>query len=134
MVHLGGVRTADEIARSLDRSVVDWDTVGFGRWIVSNAGGSVGTVKLAQTTIGQHQEIELGYAFTPEVWGRGYATEASGAVINFARTVLRLDQVVAFALIGNTSSLAVMRRLRFDPDGTFERPAGTHALYRKRLA
>lgn len=60
-------------------------------------------------------------------------TEAGGAVIDFVRNELRLDQVVAFALIGNTPSFAVMGRLRFSPDGTFERPAGRHALYRKVL-
>ena len=88
----------------------------------------MGTAKLAHTTIRQRQEVELGYAFTPEVWGRGYATEAGGAVLDFAGNVLGLDQVVAFALIGNAPSFAVMRRLRFSPDGTFERPAGRHAL------
>lgn len=133
MAHLGGVRSRDETARALDLSVLDWDTVGFGRWIVSDAGGPVGTVKLAHTTIRQHQEVELGYAFTREVWGRGYATEAGGAVLDFAGNVLGLDQVVAFALIDNAPSFAVMRRLRFSPDGTFERPAGRHLLYRKEL-
>lgn len=133
MAHLGGVRSADESARALELSATDWQAHGFGRWVVSDASGSVGTVKLAQTTVRDHHEIELGYAFLPAVWGRGYATEIGGAVIDLARNVLGLDQLVAFALIGNAPSIAVMQRLAFKPDGTFERPAGRHALYRKEL-
>ena len=79
------------------------------------------------------QEIELGYAFTPNVWGRGYTTEAAAAVLDFARTVLDLDEVVPFAMINNAASFGVMRRLEFRPDGTFERPHGLQALYRKPL-
>lgn len=133
MTHLGGVRSRKETAQALDLSVHDWESVGFGRWIVSDAGGPVGTVRLGHATIREQHEVELGYAFAPEVWGRGYATEAGGAVLDFAGSVLGLDQVVAFALIGNAPSLAVMKRLQFTADGTFERPAGRHALYRKAL-
>jgi [ribosomal protein S5]-alanine N-acetyltransferase len=133
MAHLGGMRSADETARALELSATDWEANGFGRWVVSDACGPVGTVKLAQTTVRDHHEIELGYAFLPAVWGRGYATEVGGVVIDFARKVLELDQLVAFALISNAPSVAVMKRLAFKPDGTFERPAGRHALFRKEL-
>ena len=114
MVYLGGVRRPQETAVALQQSAVDWDASGFGRWIVSDLGGPVGTVKLGRAVVRSQQEIELGYAFTPIVWGRGYATEAAGAVLDFARTVLNLDEVVAFAMINNAASFGVMKRLSFD--------------------
>lgn len=134
MAYLGSPRSSAETTAALEQSTRMWNQRGFGRWIVLDADGPVGTVKLAPIVIHDRDEVELGYAFAPQFWGRGYATEAATAVLDFAREAVKLDQVVAFAAVGNTASIAVMRRLEFLPAGTFERPRGTHVLYRRPLA
>lgn len=53
---------------------------------------------------------ELGYWLTPEVWGRGYATEAASAVLRLART-LGHRIVVAKALIDNPASGRVLEKV-----------------------
>lgn len=48
-------------------------------------------------------------------------------------SVAELRDVVAFALLINPPSIAVMERLRFVPQVEFDRPAGRHRFYRKAL-
>jgi RimJ/RimL family protein N-acetyltransferase len=83
--------------------------------------------------------VEIGWRLDQPWWGRGYATEAATACIEFAFETLGLSEIVSFTTTANTRSRAVMERLgmRHDPDGDFEHPgipAGNpirpHVLYR----
>lgn len=58
----------------------------------------------------------LGYWLTPAAWGRGYAVEAGGAVLNLART-LGVQQVVAGHFVDNPASGSVLRKLGFTATG-----------------
>lgn len=59
---------------------------------------------------------ELGYWFTPEAWGRGYATEASLAVLQAAKA-RGIRRVTAGHFIDNPASGKVLRKLGFRPTG-----------------
>ncbi len=83
--------------------------------------------------------VEIGWRLTRAAWGRGYATEASRAALEFAFARLGLHEVIAIAVPTNEPSLRVMQRLGMvhDPAGDFEHPridAGhplrRHVLYR----
>lgn len=118
---------------------------GHGWWVVEVRGGPsfAGVICL--------QEVPFEAAFTPayeigwrlrsEDWGRGYATEAARAALDFAFTSLRWSEVVAFTAATNHRSQRVMARLGMthDPRDDFEHPrleAGhplrRHVLYRIR--
>ena len=56
-------------------------------------------------------EFGLYYAFSPASQGQGYATEAVGALIDFAFNVLRLQRIVATTTYDNIRSIGVMRRV-----------------------
>jgi [ribosomal protein S5]-alanine N-acetyltransferase len=127
---LGGVRDRAQVQRTLDEAVSHWRRWGFGRWLLDDGERPVGTVKLAHCEIDGRPEVELGYAVLPEYWGRGFATEASGGALDHARDVVGLDEVVAFALVSNGPSLAVMRKLGFRHECYLTRPAGVHELRR----
>jgi RimJ/RimL family protein N-acetyltransferase len=82
--------------------------------------------------------VEVGWRLAAPSWGRGFATEAASAAVGYAFAVLRLAEVVSFTTPANTRSVAVMRRLGMQPDGTFEHPRAapddpwrTHVLYRR---
>ena len=53
---------------------------------------------------------ELGYIFAPWRWGRGYATEATRAVIAHAFGTLALDAVHSHAAVINPASCRVLAR------------------------
>ncbi|MEO1149623.1 MAG: GNAT family N-acetyltransferase [Pseudomonadota bacterium] len=59
--------------------------------------------------------IDFGYRFSPEYWGKGYATEAGAAAIKFGWDQLHLDEVVAGVAPKNFASLGVLTKLGFQP-------------------
>lgn len=61
---------------------------------------------------------EIGYAMSRAEWGRGYATEAVGAVVDWTFASLRLRRIDAQVVGGNAASAAVLRRLGFRGEGT----------------
>ncbi len=131
---LGGPRNAEQVERALGEAIWHWHSYGFGRWILRRDGAAVGTVKLAHCDVLARAEVELGYALLPGAWGHGYGTEAGAGALSFARDVAALTEVVAFALMSNQRSLAVMGRLGFLAEARLDLPGGPHWLYRKILA
>jgi RimJ/RimL family protein N-acetyltransferase len=57
------------------------------------------------------RRIELIYALSPAVWGRGYATEAARAMLEYGATIL--DTVYASVYPQNAASLRVLEKLGF---------------------
>lgn len=60
---------------------------------------------------------ELGYWLTPDAWGRGYATEAAGAVLEMARHALGSERLIGRHMIDNPASGRVLRKLGFTETG-----------------
>ncbi|MCM1981942.1 GNAT family N-acetyltransferase [Lyngbya confervoides] len=82
--------------------------------------------------------VEVGWRLARPYWGKGYATEAAQASLNFAFEDLQIPEVVSFTSLLNWRSQAVMERLGMirDPE-TFEHPnvppghiLREHCLYR----
>jgi RimJ/RimL family protein N-acetyltransferase len=78
--------------------------------------------------------VEIGWRLTPEVWGRGLATEGARAVLQVAFTQMQLAEVVAIAVPANLPSRRVMEKLgmTYDPKEDFDNPriADGHPLQR----
>lgn len=60
--------------------------------------------------------VEMGYWIARSFWGRGFATEACGALIEIART-LRLEQLEGSHFIDNPVSARVLEKLGFESTG-----------------
>ena len=65
------------------RWIRHWRDRGFGYWCVRESGQSrvVGYCGLKTSTVKGLSVLNLIYRFTPDVWGRGYATEAAAAAV-----------------------------------------------------
>lgn len=83
--------------------------------------------------------VEVGWRLIRGFWGRGLATEAASAAIDFGFQALGLREIVSFTAECNLRSQRVMRRLgmRRDPDEDFDHPdlppehrLARHVLYR----
>ena len=61
--------------------------------------------------------LELGYTTFPRFRGRGYATEAASALLDWARRERGVRSFVASAAPGNEPSLAILRKLGFVQTG-----------------
>ena len=84
--------------------------------------------------------IEIAWRLARAYWGRGYATEAARAALDYGFGKLGLEQIVAVTVPANLRSLRVMERLDmtrspaddFDHPNLPEGPLRRHVLYRIR--
>ncbi len=60
--------------------------------------------------IPQRDEIDLGYRFKKQYWGKGYATEAAYACIQYGFKKLDLKRIIGRAIPENTASLHVLEK------------------------
>ena len=58
----------------------------------------------------ERNEIDLGYRFIKNAWGKGYATEAAYACLNYGFKTLNLHRVVGRAMPQNIASLRVLEK------------------------
>ena len=124
---------------------VGFEEEGFGFWALQPHGeeeiiGFAG-LKSAPPEMPFSPAIEVGWRLARSHLGRGLATEAARAAIDFGFDEIGLDEIVAFTTPANTRSLAVMERLGMtrDPAGDFrhpfidpDSPLSEHVLYRLR--
>ena len=54
---------------------------------------------------------EVGYRFLKEFWGKGIATEAAKACVEFAKNDLKVDKLVALIIPENIGSIKVAEKL-----------------------
>jgi RimJ/RimL family protein N-acetyltransferase len=54
---------------------------------------------------------EMGYLVHRELWGRGYATEAAGAVYEWLRSVPTVIRIQATCDIDNVGSVRVLEKI-----------------------
>ena len=84
--------------------------------ITERDGGLVGAIALAIARA--HQRAELGYWIAVPHWGRGYATEAASAMVDYAFGTLGLRRVVAHCLTRNVGSARVLEKVGMQREGT----------------
>ena len=62
-------------------------------------------------------DVDIGYAFLPRYWSKGYAVEAASAVKQYAQAVIGLKRLVAIVDTLNLGSIRVLEKIGF----TFEK-------------
>jgi ribosomal-protein-alanine N-acetyltransferase len=69
--------------------------------------------------LGTTGHFEIGWIFGPDVWGRGYATEAGAAAMSHVLETLEHPRVVAIIDPGNEGSVRVAMRLGMQYDARY---------------
>ncbi|MEO6191799.1 MAG: GNAT family N-acetyltransferase, partial [Thermoanaerobaculia bacterium] len=59
------------------------------------------------------KDVDIGYAFLPEFWSKGYALEAAAAVLDYGLNTLRLPKIIALVSPANTGSIKLLEKLGF---------------------
>src|SRR5205085_1950496 len=112
-----GVRDL-EAARNyiLNGPVASYKQFGFGLYAtdLKESGAPIGICGILKRDTLPHPDI--GFAFLPPYWHKGYAYEASAAVLEHARNSLGIDRVLAITTPDNEASLKLLVKLglRFD--------------------
>ncbi|MDQ0575984.1 GNAT family N-acetyltransferase [Agromyces albus] len=106
----------EQSVRAIQRSTDSQGRFGFGHCAVVlrddveglTAGSFLGSAGAAML---EFEAWNLGYRFSPEAWGRGFATEAALAALDAARRARPDIPVTARVLATNSASLRVLERL-----------------------
>jgi RimJ/RimL family protein N-acetyltransferase len=105
----------DESEQLLTRLVGHWAEHGFGLWAVIPHGESapVGWAGLMVPSVlpSLHDMVEVGWLLARPWWGRGIATEAGAAAIDWGFGGLGLDRLISIVYMDNTASLRVAQKL-----------------------
>jgi RimJ/RimL family protein N-acetyltransferase len=107
---------------------------GYGQWVVERAGALAGFAGLRAIEGG---EIELLFGLAPAHWGRGYATEASRAVLAHGFGACGLARIAGRTDAPNRASARVLERLgmRFEGERAVAgRPTLHYGLSREAFA
>jgi [ribosomal protein S5]-alanine N-acetyltransferase len=110
MAHLGGVRDEAATLAYVERNLAHWAKHGFGLWMLRDPaqGALIGRAVLRHLEVEGADEVEVGYGFYPEFWGRGLATEVARACVRIGRAQLGLPSIVAVSLPTHAASQRVM--------------------------
>ncbi|NUT38150.1 MAG: GNAT family N-acetyltransferase [Hamadaea sp.] len=137
--HLGGVLTRDQSAASLRWFQESIDRLGYGFWAVQEraTGELIGMAGLdAVDDDAPVTGVEIGWRLARHAWGKGYATEAALAVLEYGFTTLSLPEILAITTVDNVKSQAVMKRLGMTEFAEFDSTDGEaqirNVVFRKR--
>ena len=108
----GEVYTPEWTADKLVRMRADWKEQSWGTWAVEglDTGRLVGRVGF-QFHRFWPDDPELGWGVDPDLWGRGYATEAAHAALGHGFGVLGFERVVSILHPENTPSIRVAEKI-----------------------
>jgi RimJ/RimL family protein N-acetyltransferase len=109
-----GVRTLEEASLYiLNGPVASYEKFGFGLYLVEtkDAGLAVGMCGLSKREA--LEDVDIGYAFLPEFWSKGYALESASAVMAYARDELGLKRIVAITSLDNQRSIRLLEKIGF---------------------
>jgi ribosomal-protein-alanine N-acetyltransferase len=113
-----GVASVDEARASLlARPIADYAKHGFGRWacIDRATGALIGFT--GPKYLDELGEIDIGYRLLPAWWGRGLATEATGAACDYCFARLGLTRLLGLVDPDNVRSVRVLEKLGFAAQG-----------------
>jgi RimJ/RimL family protein N-acetyltransferase len=112
-----------------------WSLFGYGYWsfVERESGKFVGNGGLAQFERGIPElegYPEAGWAFAPDAWGKGYATEAMAAILRWADAA-NLGEIRCIIDPGNAASHNVAAKLGFEKFAESHDVMGELFIYRR---
>lgn len=77
----------------------------------------------------EHRRVDIGYHILYQEWGKGYATEATHAMIDWSFANLDLHRIQADCTDGNTGSERVMLKCGFRLEGIWRESCWEHGRF-----
>ncbi len=107
-----GVRSLDD-AREYIRTgpLASYERFGFGLFLTVRRedGAPMGICGLLKRE--SLKDVDVGFAFLPRYWSKGYAFESASAVLAYGREAFGLTRIVAITSPDNTASICLLEKL-----------------------
>lgn len=131
--YMGGPRDRAVLQADLEQVARRQSPETFDLWPVEHrsSGRVIGHCGLIKKTVAGATETELVYVIAHQDWGRGFATEIGGGLIDYAFATLHLADLIALIDPANAGSERVAQKLGMLPGREVVRPGGAvRRLYR----
>ncbi len=127
-------KTIEESEERIEYVRNQYKTNGYGRFLVAEKEtlNPLGWCGLKYHP--EEDETDLGYRFMQKYWGKGYATEASKACMDYGFHVLNLDRIIGNAMNENIASINVLKKMgmTYLKETTLhDLPSSTYQVYKK---
>ena len=120
------VRTLDDARQYIINGPrASYERHGFGLYRVELAGSNTPIGMCGLLKRDELADPDIGFAFLPDYWNKGFAFEAATAVLNYAREQLKIHRVLAIVNPDNDASIKLLKKLGL----RFERMNGEVKLY-----
>jgi RimJ/RimL family protein N-acetyltransferase len=120
-----GVRTLDDARAFIANGpMASYDKHGFGlfRVEVKETGETIGICGLLKRD--WLDDVDVGFAFLPQFWSKGYAYESSVGVIDWGRRTMGVTRVLGITKPDNVGSMRVLGKLGLKFAGMVTSPEG----------
>lgn len=120
-----GVRTIEDARNYILNGPMEmYSRLGFGLYLVElkEDGSSIGICGLIKRD--SLEDVDIGFAFLPKYWGKGYAYEAAYAVMEYGKRALGLNRIVAITSTENYVSAKLLEKLGFNFEGMVKLSSG----------
>jgi ribosomal-protein-alanine N-acetyltransferase len=108
------VRTADDARSYIATGPIEsYQWHGFGLYLVELKDRKVPIGMCGVLKRESLPDPDLGFAFLPEYWGKGYAFEAALAALDQARDFFKLTRILAITNPDNDASIKLLAKLGF---------------------
>lgn len=112
----GGTLSEEKAAGSIAKHKAHWDAHGYGLTVASltETGERVGFVSLTHLGLCGPEHPDLGFLVAPAHHGKGFATEASSALVSFGFEALGVAKITALVASKNAPAVRVLEKLGFE--------------------
>lgn len=129
VVHIEQIR---ELIQMIRKQYAD---NGIGRWAIIDKStfdfiGWAGLKLVKEKTNNQIDFYDLGYRIIQKYWGKGIATEAASATLQYGFKRVNLTEIYSMCEIENKGSANVLKKLGLKFKETFDRGGNQHNWYR----
>jgi [ribosomal protein S5]-alanine N-acetyltransferase len=123
--YMGGARAYEKVAASL-RDDLAKPALRLDLWpvVMTKSAVVIGHCGVLPKNVDGRDEVELVYVIGHDFWGRGYATEAAGAIRDYAFQKLQITRLVSLLDPANAASERVALKIGMKLEGDTVRPNG----------
>lgn len=113
MRYLGDIQTRADVETSIERVQARWEKSGYSWWTIflKDTDTMIGSACLQNLAHKDDAPLEIGWRLKTAHHGKGYATEAGQAAMDFGFNTIGVDYLCAVTNPDNLASQKVMQRL-----------------------